>query len=609
MHKFQRQRFLPFSGGPEGRAGATYLRKFRQQRRGGIYLLVVGMAMLVGTISAGALMAVRVQLRTGSAGTDFSVARLCARAGIEAAMGKIKTDPYWRTHLGNGAWYSNVALGQGAFSVSAADPVSGDITIASNHPVVLTATGTKGAASYTLQVQVQVNLAAVSCVEVSACSGGDTILTGSTLTSDQTVTANGRFTANSGSVINAKVETYGGITGTGTYNKTTQVISQPRILPDPVHVFDTYKTNGTAIPFASLYQSNTTQIVPNPSFETNVSGWYVYAPSSGSVTITQNSNQEQDGSYSLLVSSRATTGDVPAVDLPLKYMRNGDIYAIRMPVFLSGTGNVAATLVLQSDTGTQSFSTPSVALLNSGGNAWVIPTGNVTASWTGNLTKATLTLTCTKPTGNLYVDKISVTDTGLPLAAYVMDRILLSPSSNPYGAVNAQGIYILDCAGVPVTIGPCRIVGTLVLLRAGSGTTIQGPINWEPAISGYPALLADQPIAISFDSGVALSESTLGVNFNPSGTPYPYSGGSANTTVADAFPSIINGVIYCGGDLTVATAAKFRGSVITAGKLNLNATSTTLTYGNDAFVSPPPGFITALPALYPVPGSWQRVTH
>jgi hypothetical protein len=564
--------------------------------------------MLVGTISAGALMAVRVQTRAGAAATDFAVARLCARAGLEASMCKIKTDPSWRTDLGNGAWYSNVALGQGAFSVSAADPVSGDITIASNHPVVLTATGTRGSASYTLQVQVQVNLAAVSCVEVSACSGGDTVLTAATLTSDQTATANGRFTPDSNSVINAKVETYGGLAGTGTYNKTTQVLSQPRILPDPVHVFDTYKANGTAIPFASLYQSSATQLVANPSFETNTSGWYVLNPSSGSVLISQDGTQHQDGSSALQISHRATTGDVPATDLPLRSIRNGDIYALSMPVYGQGSGTVAATLVIQSDSGTQSFSTPAVALRTSSPN-WVTPSGNVTVSWSGNLLKATLTLTCTNATATLDIDKVSMTDTTFSSGAYVMDRVLLSPTSNPYGTPNAQGIYILNCGGQSVTIGPCRIVGTLVLLSAGSGTTIQGPITWEPAIAGYPALLADQAIAISFNSTAALSESTLGVNFNPAGTPYPYSGGSANTTVTDAFPSIINGLVYCGGNLTIASAAKFRGSVITAGQLNLNATSTTLSYGNDAFVSPPPGFTTSLPALYPVPGSWQRVTH
>jgi hypothetical protein len=567
----------------------------------------MAMTMMVGVISLGAMLAVRSQIRNGSAASDFAVARLCARAGLEIAMYRIQTDPTWRTDLGNGAWFTNVPLGQGAYSVTASDPITGDITVASNHPVLLTSTGTRNSAAYNLQAEIQTNQAALTCVNVSMCSGAGTQIQKSTLTSNQICSSNGNYQVTGSSTINASAQAYSGFTGGGTYLKTQQTLTTPLVLPDPVHVFDYYNANGSAIPYTSLLQSSSTQIVVNPSFESNVLGWYVYSPSSSNAKLSQSFFQHQDGIFSMLLSGRNGAGDVPAQDLPALSVRNLDTYAVSIPVYAQGAGNVQATLVIQSSTGSQSFSTSTVALKPAGG--WVTCSGNLTPSWTGTLVKATLTLTCSNTTTNLYIDKVSLTDTTLPSSAYVMDRVLLSPNSNPYGVTNPQGVYILDCQNQSVTIGPCRIVGTLVLLNAGSGTTIQGPITWETAVPGYPALLVAQPITLAVNSSVGLSEATLGVNFDPPGTPYPYAGGTTNTNASDGYPTIINGLIYCGGALTVSSSPNINGCLISAGSISLSNATLNLTYNSASYAFPPPGFATSLPALYPMSGTWQRITH
>lgn len=584
------------------------MRALAQKRRGSIYVVVIGMSMLIGIIGLGALLASRVQVRAGASESDFAVARLCARAGLEIAMYRIQTDSAWRTDLGNGVWFANVPLGFGTYSVTAADPISGDITLPSNHPVVLTCTGAKGAAVYQIQVQVQVNPTALSSIGVSMCSGGRTSLNQCTLTTDQIVSSNGSFNVPGNSSVSGIVQEVGGFGGGGIYSSNPQPLNQALALPDPVHVFDYYKANGTSIPYTALYQSNNAQIVANTSFESNTNGWYVHSPSSANVLLSLDAKQHQDGQQSLLTSGRNGAGDVPATDLPPLSIRNGDTYAIQVPVYAKSTGNVRATLILQSSTGTQSLSTPNVTCQSAG--AWVICQGNVTASWTGVLTKATLTLSFTDNTASLNIDAVSLRDISLPSNAYVMDRVLLSPNSNPYGAItNPQGIYVLDCNGQSVTIGPCRIVGTLVLLNAGSNTIVQGPITWEPAVANYPALLSDQSLTISFDASVGLSESTLGINLNPSGTPYPYAGGSADATATDAFPSIIDGIVYCGGNLSFSSAPSVKGCVVTAGSIYPNYSSLRLSYANAPYLTPPPGFASPVPALRPVPGSWQRVTH
>src|SRR5207248_5633806 len=105
------------------------------------------------------------------------------------------------------------------------------VTIATNHPVLLTSTGTKGAAVYKLQVQVQVNIAAVTCVEVESCSGGDTsLINACVLSGDQTSSAGGNFAAVTGTTVNANAEAVGSF-GSGTYGKATQKINSARSLP------------------------------------------------------------------------------------------------------------------------------------------------------------------------------------------------------------------------------------------------------------------------------------------------------------------------------------------------------------------------------------------
>src|SRR5436305_1455951 len=110
----------------------------RRPRRGTIYLLVLISSLIVATIGLASLQLLRVQGRAASDSNDFMEARLYARAALEIGMLKVRNDPNWRTNLGNGAWVTNQAIGNGAFSLSAVDPINNDVTSANNHPVVLT---------------------------------------------------------------------------------------------------------------------------------------------------------------------------------------------------------------------------------------------------------------------------------------------------------------------------------------------------------------------------------------------------------------------------------------------------------------------------------------
>ena len=71
------------------------------------------------------------------------------------------------------------------------------------------------------------------------------------------------------------------------------------------------------------------------------------------------------------------------------------------------------------------------------------------------------------------------------------------PGVNPFGVTtNAQGIYWINCGGNKLVIERSRIQGTLLVVNPGAGSCIgNGPINWSPAVAGYPALLVDADTA------------------------------------------------------------------------------------------------------------------
>ncbi|MBI3865868.1 MAG: hypothetical protein HY290_28675 [Planctomycetia bacterium] len=206
---------------------------------------------------------------------------------------------------------------------------------------------------------------------------------------------------------------------------------------------------------------------------------------------------------------------------------------------------------------------------------------------------------------------ISVSSLGSPAN---LQNVVLSPVSNPYGAeTNSQGIYVIDCLGQSVTVTQCRIVGTLVLLNAGALSSVQGNVYLSAAVSNYPCLLVQGSMTIQFDSTTTLKENqSPATNFNPAGssppataTPYPWGSSNYNLTTTDTYPSVIAGLVYVSGSVTIANAPAVNslvvgGTLTTAGQL-------TLAYDLIYFNNPPPGFCTI--PMVPSSGSWQQVVN
>lgn len=198
------------------------------------------------------------------------------------------------------------------------------------------------------------------------------------------------------------------------------------------------------------------------------------------------------------------------------------------------------------------------------------------------------------------------------LGGLELENVLLSPFSNPYGAANSDGIYVIDADGKSLDIRNVRIVGTLVVLNGASGlagqTDIRELVNIEPAYSNYPSLMIDGDVEIEI-SDLDMSESSLLANLNPSGTPYQ---GDTDTDQADAYPSRIAGVVYVSGNLNFdggnhSDAARFNGVLICTGNLSLDRDAqVSIDLDTAPGANPPPGFGVSGSGQIS-PGSWTRV--
>jgi len=181
--------------------------------------------------------------------------------------------------------------------------------------------------------------------------------------------------------------------------------------------------------------------------------------------------------------------------------------------------------------------------------------------------------------------------------------VLLSPASNPFGfQTNDEGIYVIDCQGQDISIRDSRIVGTLVLVDPGSSSAVEGAVLWQPAVVNYPVLLVDGSMTLRITTD-PLVEWVQGTNFNPPRTPYE---GSEDSDYMDTYPSVIQGLVYIGGEAATDNHVTIEGVMIAAEALNATGTLE-LTYQDTYYQNPPPGFLG--PVMMRVAwGSYQQVT-
>ena len=221
------------------------------------------------------------------------------------------------------------------------------------------------------------------------------------------------------------------------------------------------------------------------------------------------------------------------------------------------------------------------------------------ARWTGNLEYALVTIdtdstSAFASTNDFYLDDLDIRETTTGRFIY---RQVLGPGVNTFysGApTNSQGIYWIDCGGQQVDHRTLADLGTLLVINPGANSCVSnGPINWSPAVAGYPALLVDADTPTSADFAIyatnrALSEKENGVNYNRSGAPHDEFGQDADTN--DIYRSQIRGLIAVRHDLTFQNRALVRGQVIVGNNIANSSGELEVDYQPDSLLNPPSGF-------------------
>lgn len=185
-------------------------------------------------------------------------------------------------------------------------------------------------------------------------------------------------------------------------------------------------------------------------------------------------------------------------------------------------------------------------------------------------------------------ERINIGSLPTPTGAPTLQRVLLSPTSNPFGSTNEHGIYILDCAGGNLVVRNLRVVGTLVLLNATGTVVIGNRVLLQPAHDWMPSLLVQGNL--TFQGNItSLSESDLGVNLNPSHTPFGF---QTDSDTSDDYVSRITGVSYASGNATFSLVRqRFAGTFIAGGDIRIqSAVSVDINYDPSVATLPPYGF-------------------
>jgi hypothetical protein len=225
---------------------------------------------------------------------------------------------------------------------------------------------------------------------------------------------------------------------------------------------------------------------------------------------------------------------------------------------------------------------------------------NLTApSWSGNLEYAFIKIAGANfSSGAFYVDDLTIRENTTGALIY---QQALGPGINTlyFGApTNSQGIYWIDCGlSSRLIIERSRIRGTLLVLNPGNGSGIgAGPINWSPAVAGYPALLVHADTAANANFSIqatnrVLSESENGANYNPTGASSDDFG--QDTDMNENYSSEIRGLVAVENNLSYLNNGLIRGALVVGNDLTSTGGALEVAYQPDSLLNPPPGFSAA----------------
>lgn len=279
-------------------------RRLAASRRGGVYLAVLGAAMVVTIVGLSAMSVARLEFLAGETGVDAVRARAAAESALELGMLEMQSNALWRTTNVNGAWRTDCPIGGGAtYTLEGRDPSDGNLSNNNRDPVVLRGVGVSGQARHIVEVTMVDSGTAVSALTSALAAAGDLQVSsgrslrvsGAPVTSNATLRNNGTINGDAAALL---------IVNLGTITGSSSILSLPRSMPDP-SVVSMYAKLGTAISPGSTLE----RVVLSPKYTslgpTNEDGIYV-VNAGGNLTIR---DLRVDGTLVVLAPGSTVTVD------------------------------------------------------------------------------------------------------------------------------------------------------------------------------------------------------------------------------------------------------------------------------------------------------------
>jgi hypothetical protein len=500
---------------------------------------VLGTSLIVSLLALCALMGQRIQNRMLIASSDIRQAQLNADAAVELALLNMNQDANWRSNRSNGSWFVGRGTTAGTCAVEVTDPIDSNLVDDADEPVVIRAIGNAGDAEQRCEITIEARRDPIDILRACANAGG-------ILANQSTFDWNTVFGAYAGAGI------------------------------------------GTSISYSSLPTADQFEFARNTSINTNDDYWDDDPP--GLPTSDFNAPQGFAGHAATLRVDRDDKRAGAGNRLQVSRLKPNTSYQVSIEVHpdlsLLQTNRFKLFMITEYADGSYVESTGSTTAISWLANVWTTCSATITTpNWTEEPANVYVVVNSDHPSGfasRIYLDNIRVYEN-------VTGRLLYGQALGPTGP-NPNGIYWVDCGGGKLLIERSRIFGTLVVLNPGPGSAIaNGPIRMAPAKPGYPALMVNGNFAISSSARV-LNEAEYVTNLNPAGMPYDFNSPlatSTDTSLNDAYPSEIQGLVAVSGNLTFENSPRLSGQVIVGGAVS---GAYSLNYQPYSMINPPPSF-------------------
>lgn len=573
-------------------------RKAKIPRSGSVYIMAMGTSLIVACLAIAGLQSVRVQRRTNDALLQTASAKRLAQSGIEFVQQTLLEDANWRTTFSHGVPFIRTTS-EGTFSVILTDPSDGNLANRTTDPVQVSSIGISGSSTQKLSTYLEPqnhlfaacrsSLYAVSTLTLARCS----------INANQWAYCEDQIHEMGTSNINMNCLAAQNITGNDyrqrQINGGTWPMTKPELAPTAAaYVGRHYINNAVRINAADL-PTGGLELVNNGEFETNTANW-----TTQDCTLTRDTSQMKNGVASCWVSERSNIS-TPIQNITAQMIKNR---TYRVSFWVRTTENQKIyPAIVSYESGSLLPTTRTGTSVAAKSGEWTLVSSNIEASWSGTLTRSEFQIV-TERQSSYHFDSVSIQDAEREVGTRYIENVRLGFSNNPYGsgAVSANGIYVISTPGEKLIIRNSRINGTIVI-QDSNGLELQDAISWEPSGRNFPALISEVGIK-DLTSVPILSESSIGVNLNPTNTPYL---GTTNSNASDSYPTVVSGAMICFRDILLDGVATHSGPIMSNQVIRVDSPNLSIQFPSDMILNPPPGFFEDPPKMLINTSSYQSI--